>query len=227
MGFNIAIDGPAGAGKTTVAKKLAEKLGFTYVDTGAMYRAVGLYCLKWKIPTNNHAYVAKMLNHINIVIDQDEGQQMVYLNGSNVTGEIRTSAVSKAASDVGTIPEVREKLVAMQKRMAEEADVVMEGRDTCNSVLPHAQVKIFLTATPDERAKRRYLELTDKNVSCTLEEVKNDLKERDYQDTHREISPLRQMPGTIQIDSTDMSIDDVVQMITELVECGGNKKCIE
>lgn len=227
MGFQIAIDGPAAAGKTTAAKEVASQLGFIYVDTGAMYRAIALYCIENGLPMKDRSVMSKAVEDIDITIGQDNGMQMVYLNGRNVTGNIRTAAVGNGASDVSTVPEVRAKLVAIQKKMAETADIVMEGRDICTSVLPGAQVKIFLTASVDERARRRYQELEDKGMPCELEELKEDIMRRDYQDTHRDVSPLRKAPGAVEIDSTDISANDVAKMIVELARMGGTKKVIE
>lgn len=213
MGFAIAIDGPAAAGKTTAAKKIAEKLECVYIDTGAMYRAFGLYCLRNGISTKDSAAVAAACDNINIDVRQNGATQKIYLNGKDVTGSIRTQEVGNAASDVGTVPEVRTKLVALQQKMAETADVVMEGRDICSSVLPGAQVKVFLTASVDVRAGRRYLELAGKGTVLPLEKVKEDLIKRDYQDTHRDISPLMKVPGAVEIDSSGMTADDVVAKI--------------
>lgn len=227
MGFQVAIDGPAAAGKTTAAKKIAQELGFTYIDTGAMYRAVGLYCQQNEIDTKDHEAVKSALDSIDISIQHGECVQLVFLNGRNVTGRIRTSAIGNMASDVGIIPEVRKKLVSIQKKMAKESNVIMEGRDICTNVLPDAQVKIYLTASINERAKRRHQELADKNLPCTLEELEEELRQRDHQDMNRKVSPLRKAPGAVEIDSTDMSADDVAKMIVELVRRGGTRKVVE
>lgn len=213
MAFAIAIDGPAAAGKTTAAKMVAEKLECVYIDTGAMYRAFGLYCLRNGIPAKDPAAVAAVCGSVNIDVRQDAGMQKIYLNGRNVTDDIRTQEVGEAASDVGTVPEVRAKLVALQQEMARTANVVMEGRDICSSVLPDAEVKVYLTASVDIRAGRRHRELADKGTVLPYEELREDLIKRDYQDMHREVSPLVKVPEAVEIDSSGMPVDDVVAKI--------------
>lgn len=213
MGMQIAIDGPAGAGKSTVSKKVAQELGFVYVDTGAMYRAMGLYLMRNNIEISDIEKVKEACNDVDIFIAYEKGMQIVYLNGENVNGLIRTEEAGKMASDCGTVPEVRQKLVELQKEMADTMNVVMEGRDICTSVLPNAQVKIYLTASTKERARRRCQQLMDKGLPHDEKEIEKDIVERDYQDMNRAISPLKQADDALLIDSSDMTIDSVVNVI--------------
>ena len=180
--MKIAIDGPSGAGKSTIAKIVAKNLGYVYIDTGAMYRAIGLYAIKNSIDTKS-SDIVPYLNDISIDITYVEGEQQIFLNGKNVSSEIRTPEVSIAASDVGTIKEVREKLVDIQRNLAQSVDVIMDGRDVGTHVLPDAEIKIFLTASAEKRAERRFVELKEKGVDCTFEEVLEDMKLRDKNDT--------------------------------------------
>lgn len=215
--LKIAIDGPAGAGKSTVAKKIAEKMKIVYIDTGAMYRAVGLAAVSAGIDPKNKEAVKGILCDIKIEIAHGDDGQLVYLNGRDVTKEIRTPEISVAASDVAVIGEVREKLVELQRRLAEKTDVVMDGRDIGTYVLPDADVKIFLTASADERARRRYAELAEKGEKCSLEEVKRDMEYRDKNDSGRSIAPLKPAADSILADTTGKTLDESVDMILELV----------
>lgn len=215
--LKIAIDGPAGAGKSTVAKKIAEKMKIVYIDTGAMYRAVGLAAVSAGIDPKNKEAVKGILCDIKIEIAHGDDGQLVYLNGRDVTKEIRTPEISVAASDVAVIGEVREKLVELQRRLAEKTDVVMDGRDIGTYVLPDADVKIFLTASADERARRRYAELAEKGEKCSLEEVKRDMEYRDKNDSGRSIAPLKPAEDSILADTTGKTLDESVDMILELV----------
>ena len=213
MGMNIAIDGPAGAGKSTIAKRIAKELSFIYVDTGAMYRAMAYFFLQ------NHTDQADFgtaCQDADITIKYENGEQVVYLNGENVNGVIRTEAVGNMASVSSANPQVRAKLVELQQKLAANADVVMDGRDIGTCVLPDAPLKIYLTASVETRAQRRYRELCDKGISCDLQAIMKDIEERDYRDMHREISPLRQADDAVLVDSSDMTIDEVVACIIGL-----------
>lgn len=213
MSMNIAIDGPAGAGKSTIAKKLAKKLGFIYVDTGAMYRAMAYYFLSNEIAVENQEAIATVCPDVAVTISYEAGEQQVILNGENVNSKIRTEEVGNMASATSIYPVVREKLVELQRQLAATADVIMDGRDIGTCVLPDAQVKIYLTASSATRAKRRYEELTLKGNKCNLAEIEKDIIERDYRDMHRETSPLMQAEDAVLVDSSQMSIDEVVETI--------------
>ena len=208
MSMNVAIDGPAGAGKSTIARRVAEKLGYVYVDTGAMYRAMALFFLNKEIDVSDARAIEKACDDIEISI--------VY--GEDVTGRIRDEKVGNTASVTSTYGCVREKLVALQRQLASRADVIMDGRDIGTCVLPEAQVKVYLTASVEVRAKRRYQELEKKGEACRLEEIEQDIRERDERDMHRKISPLRQAEDAILVDSSDMTIDQVVERIVALCE---------
>ncbi len=216
MGFAIAIDGPAAAGKSTVSKIIADRMEFVHIDTGAMYRAMGLFLLQEGIDTKDKEAVSKECLKPVISIDFKDGKQIVRVGGMNVTNLIRTEAVSQAASDIATVSEVRRVLVTQQRKIAETRDVVMDGRDICTSVLPNAQVKIYLDAPRDIRAGRRYLELTEKGIECDLEQVKRDMEQRDYQDMNREISPLHKAVDAYYIDTGFMSAEEAAGQILKI-----------
>lgn len=217
--ISIAIDGPAGAGKSSVSKAVAKKLGFVYIDTGAMYRTVALNAIRRGIDCRKEPEkVVEALKDAEIEIKYLQETQHIYLNGEDVSGEIRTEQVSVGASDVAVISEVRKKLVSMQQEMAKNANVIMDGRDICNHVLPKAQVKIFLTASVDERASRRFDEMTEKGVKCDFEELKREIEYRDRNDSEREEAPLRQAPDAVLLDTTGMTFDEVVKKVTEMAE---------
>ncbi len=218
MSMNIAIDGPAGAGKSTIAKKLAKELGFIYVDTGAMYRAMAYYFLQNGIASDDEAAIAKACPAVDVTIAYENGEQQVLLNGENVNGVIRTEQVGNMASATSVYPVVRKKLVELQQELAAKADVIMDGRDIGTCVLPNAQVKIYLTASSKTRATRRYEELTAKGESCDLEEIEKDIIERDYRDMHRETSPLKQAEDAVLVDSSELTIDEVVTAIREIYQ---------
>lgn len=215
--MNIAIDGPAGAGKSTIAKLLAAKLGILYLDTGAMYRAVGLKALNTGVDISDEAAVEKMLTDTKIDVTQENGVQHVYLDGNDVSSAIRENAVSKAASDISAVPCVRYKMVELQREIASRCDTVLDGRDIGTFVLPNAEYKIFLTASAEERAKRRYAELKAKGSTLTLEQIKDDIVKRDYNDSHRTLAPLKKADDATEVDTTAMSIDDVVGRIYAII----------
>ena len=217
MSFNVAIDGPAGAGKSTVAKAVAKEKGFIYVDTGAMYRAMALYILRKGLDTNDEAAIGSVLDEIEISLGYEDGVQQVFLNGENVSGLIRTEEVGMATSNVSKHKPVREKMVALQQEVAKTTDVVMDGRDIGMWVLPNADVKIYLTASSYERARRRHKELAEKGGTKTLEEIEQDIIARDYQDMNRENSPLVQAPDAIYLDSSDMTLQQVIDAILALI----------
>jgi cytidylate kinase len=213
MGCNIAIDGPAGAGKSTIARRVAGELSFIYVDTGAMYRAMAYYLLGQGIDPNDAQAVAKACKGAEISIRYQQGEQQVLLNGENVNACLRTESVGNMASVTSANPQVREHLLSLQRNLAAENDVVMDGRDIGTTILPDAQVKIYLTASADTRAKRRSLELEEKGIPCDLEEIRRDIIERDERDMNRAVSPLRQAEDAVLVDSSEMGIDQVVECI--------------
>ena len=213
--FSIAIDGPAGAGKSTVAKAVAAGLNAMYLDTGAMYRAFGLYMLRRGAINDSSAIVAAV-NDVDITVEFIDGAQHIFLSGEDVTQAIREPEVSMAASDVSAVPEVRERMVALQRKIAEGHDVIMDGRDIGTKVLPNATLKIYMTASAEERAWRRCLELAQKGKPEPYEKVLEEMKARDYQDTHRAASPLRPADDAIIVDTTDMSLEENVAEIKRL-----------
>ena len=216
MGYNVAIDGPAGAGKSTIAKLVAKKKGYIYVDTGAMYRGLALHFLDQGIHAQETDKVIKACQNAQVTIRYEEGVQQVYLNGKNITSRLREEEVGNMASVTSAIPEVRAKLLELQQNLAHTQDVIMDGRDIGTCVLPNADVKVFLTASVETRAKRRYQELQEKGIACDLEEIKSDIQERDHRDMTREIAPLKQAEDAYLVDSSDMTIDEVVDAIVEL-----------
>lgn len=216
--ISVAVDGPAGAGKSSVSKAAAKDMGFTYIDTGAMYRAAALFAIENGINIkNDRKNLVSRLDEIKIDIKYADDSQRVYLCGTDVTERIRREDVSVGASDVATIPEVREKLVQIQQNMAKSANVIMDGRDICEHVLPNAQVKIFLTASVESRAKRRYNELKDKGVDCDLDKIKTDILYRDKNDSTRKVSPLKQSEDATLLDTTGLSFCEAVEKVKELI----------
>lgn len=211
--INVAIDGPSGAGKSTISKMVAEKLGITYIDTGAMYRAVALYAYRKGIDVNDQERVVPLLDDVDISFELKDGQKIILLNGEDVSQAIREHYVSKLASDVSKIPQVRKFLVAMQRKIAETTDVVLDGRDITSYVLPNAKFKFYLTATAEERATRRYKELTAKGQEVDFDRILNDIIDRDYNDMNRDFAPLVQTQDSVYIDSTHLSIDEVAAII--------------
>jgi cytidylate kinase len=218
MTYNIAIDGPAGAGKSTIAKKLAADLGYIYVDTGAMYRAMAYHFLQNGIDAKDEAAIAAECPNVDVTIRYEDGEQQVLLNGENVSGVIRNEEVGNMASATSVYPVVRTKLVELQRQLAAKENVIMDGRDIGTVVLPNANVKIYLTASSAVRAQRRYDELTAKGVSCDLKEIEQDIIDRDYRDMHRETSPLKQADDAVLLDTSELDIDGVVAAMKKIVE---------
>lgn len=216
--INVAIDGPAGAGKSTVSRAAAKAIGFIYVDTGALYRAVGVNALRKGIDTKDKAAVAASLSDISVDLVFENGEQKVLLNGENVSSEIRTPPASMAASDVSAVPEVRAFLFDLQRDIAKRNNCIMDGRDIGTVVLPDAKVKIFLTASPEERATRRYKELIEKGSDVKYEDVLAELIQRDYNDSHREIAPLKPAEDGVILDTTGLSLEESVNEIIKTVK---------
>lgn len=220
MSYQIAIDGPAGAGKSTIARKVAEEKGFIYVDTGAMYRAMAYYLLTQKVDMTDAEAIGENCEKADITLCYENGEQVVLLNGENVNGVIRSEEVGKMASVSSPNPKVRERLTLLQKELANTNNVVMDGRDIGTCVLPNANVKVYLTASAKVRAKRRYDELSAKGIDCDIARIEADIVTRDEQDMNREIAPLKQAEDAILIDSSNMTIDEVAAVILNLCERG-------
>lgn len=222
MSYNIAIDGPAGAGKSTIAKKVARNLDFIYVDTGAMYRAIALYLLRNQVETENEERISHFAKLANVELTYINGEQQVILNGENVSGFIRTEQVGNMASVAAKNEDVRAQLLDLQRNLAQRENVIMDGRDIGTHVLPNADLKIYLTASSKVRANRRYKELQEKGIECNLEEIEQDIIARDKQDMERKIAPLKQAEDALLLDSSDMTIQEVVDKIVALFRenCG-------
>jgi cytidylate kinase len=218
MSYAIAIDGPAGAGKSTIAKLVAKELGYVYVDTGAMFRAMGIYFMDNGVDADDEDGINSAVDKVVVSITYVAGEQQVLLNGDNVTGRLREEAVGKAASRISRYASVRKKLLELQRELALSTNVVMDGRDIGTTVLPNAQTKLYLTASVEARAKRRYDELVAKGETADLASIKADIENRDYQDMHREISPLRQAEDAVLLDTSDMDIPQVVDAVRKLVK---------
>lgn len=216
MIYNIAIDGPAGAGKSTIARRVAKELSFIYVDTGAMYRAMALYLLRRKVNRDDTEQIGNICQDAEISIEYQNGEQIVLLNGENVNSYLRTEEVGNMASVSSAVPRVREKLLSLQRKLAKDMSVVMDGRDIGTTILPDADVKIYLTASSLTRARRRYLELQEKGTVCNLDDIQKDIEERDQRDMSREISPLRQAEDAVLVDSSDLTIQQVVDRILQI-----------
>lgn len=217
--ISVAIDGPAGAGKSTIARRLAGELGFRYVDTGAIYRTVAYFMDLWGVSPKDVDGVNRYIDELTVGIEyDDEGVQHMLMNGMDVTGDIRTPEISQKASLISAHAVVRDMLLDMQQNMAEEYDVVMDGRDIGSVVLPKATVKIFLTASPEVRAKRRYQELLEKGQKASYEQVLRDVQQRDYQDTHRDIAPLKMCRDSVKVDTSEMDLEQSVAAIRKIVE---------
>ena len=216
--YAVAIDGPAGAGKSTISREAAKQLGFLYVDTGALYRTVALDMIRNNIDVSDKTAVCARLPMIKVAFGYENGEQQVYLNDENVSGQIRTPQVSSAASTVSAIGEVRQFLFEQQQNIAKENNIIMDGRDIGTVVLPNAQVKIFLTADVKERARRRFVELKEKNDPATFDEVLEDMKQRDYNDTHRPVAPLRQAEDAVLVDTTELDYNGSVAAILAVIK---------
>lgn len=216
MSYQIALDGPAGAGKSTIAKAVAKELSFVYVDTGAMYRAMALLVVRNGLDISDEDAVSELCEKANVSITYSEGEQVVMLNGENVNGFIRQPEVGDTASAISVYKRVRAKLVALQQELAVSENVIMDGRDIASCVLPNADLKIYLDADVTVRAKRRVKELTEKGIECNLQEIEEQMKERDYRDMHRENSPLVKVPEAVVVDSSYMSADEVTKEIIRL-----------
>lgn len=217
--ISVAIDGPAGAGKSTIARRLAGELGFRYVDTGAIYRTVAYFMDLWGVSPKDVDGVNRYIDELTVGIEyDDEGVQHMLMNGMDVTGEIRTPEISQKASLISAHAVVRDVLLDMQRNMAEEYDVVMDGRDIGSVVLPKATVKIFLTASPEVRAKRRYQELLEKGQKASYAQVLRGVQQRDYQDTHRDIAPLKMCRDSVKVDTSEMDLEQSVAAIRKIVE---------
>jgi len=217
--IRIAIDGPAGAGKSTIARMLSQKLGIIYLDTGAMYRAVALKAIREGIDTKNREELAQLVQNISIEIKYNGNEQVIYLDGEDVSSKIRTPEVSVGASNVATIPEVRLKMVELQRKIAKSSSVVMDGRDIGTYVLPDADLKIFLTASVEERAKRRYKEQIEKGIrDISLEEVMRDIEYRDLNDANREFAPLAKAEDAIELDTTNMTAQEAADKIMSYIK---------
>ena len=216
MAYNIAVDGPAGAGKSTIAKAVAKRLNLIYVDTGAMYRALALFMVRQRIDLQDTRQIIGKCQEADVTIRYEDGVQVVCPNGENVNAYLRTEETGNAASVISVIPEVREKLLELQRRLAAENDCIMDGRDIGTCVLPNAQMKIYLTASSAVRAKRRYDELTAKGETPDIKKIQADIEERDYRDMHREASPLKQAEDAVLVDTSDMTVDEVIEKIVSL-----------
>lgn len=216
MGYNVAIDGPAGAGKSTIAKLVAKKKGYIYVDTGAMYRGLAIHFLDKGIQPQETEKVIEACKDAEVTIAYEDAVQHVYLNGKDISSRLRNEEVGNMASVTSAIPEVRKKLLELQQNLAKTQNVIMDGRDIGTCVLPHADVKVYLTASVETRAKRRYQELQEKGEDCNLEEIAHDIEERDRRDMTREIAPLKQAEDAVLVDSSDMTIAEVVKTIVDL-----------
>ena len=214
---SVAIDGPAGAGKSTLARRLAAEMGYIYVDTGAMYRAIGLYALRAGKDPKDNAAVNTLLPQIKLRLASIEGEQHIYLREEDVSTAIRTEAAGMAASAVGANPAVRAFLLELQREMAKKQDVLMDGRDIGTVVLPHATVKIFLTAAPEARARRRWKEYQEKGVDISFEKVLEDVKQRDYQDTHREAAPLKQADDAVLLDTSELNFEQSLDAMKQII----------
>lgn len=216
MGYNVAIDGPAGAGKSTIAKLVAKEKGYIYVDTGAMYRGLAIHFLDKGIQPQETEKVIEACKDAEVTIAYEDAVQHVYLNGKDISSRLRNEEVGNMASVTSAIPEVRKKLLELQQNLAKTQNVIMDGRDIGTRVLPHADVKVYLTASVETRAKRRYQELQEKGEDCNLEEIAHDIEERDRRDMTREIAPLKQAEDAVLVDSSDMTIAEVVKTIVDL-----------
>ena len=213
----LAIDGPAGAGKSTIARAVSRELGWIYVDTGAMFRAVALFFLREGISADDAEGIRERIGGVNVTLGHENGEQQVFLNGENVSGLIRTEEVGNMASACSVYPEVRQKLLELQRSLAEQQPVLMDGRDIGTVVLPDADTKVYLTASVEVRARRRFRELMEKGAACDIAEIEKDIRERDWRDMHRETAPLKQAEDAVLVDSSDMTAAEVTEKILSMV----------
>lgn len=216
--MNVAIDGPAGAGKSTIARKTAYNIGYIYVDTGAIYRTLALACIRQGADADDEEAVSSVCRSVNVELKHIDGEQVMLLNGENVNEYIRTEEVSRMTSSVSAYKEVRQQLIDLQRNIAAKENVIMDGRDIGTFVLPNAEVKIYLTASVSTRAKRRYLEQKEKGIECTIEEIEADIEKRDYRDMNREIAPLKKADDAVEIDTSDMTIGQVTDTIEKIIK---------
>ena len=216
MGFNIAIDGPAGAGKSTIARRTAQELSFIYVDTGALYRALAVFLVDEGVSPEDTEKVNEAVKSVKVLIAYENGEQQVLVNGKNVTDRLRAESVGNMASTISAIPAVRAALLDLQRDLAKAHDVLMDGRDIGTNVLPDAELKIYLTASVETRAERRYRDLQEKGVEKPLSEIKKEIEERDHRDMTRAIAPLKQAEDAVYLDTSHMNIDEVVEAIRKL-----------
>lgn len=216
--INIAIDGPSGAGKSTLARRTAQELGYIYVDTGAMYRAIGLYVLRRGIAADDKAAVVACLPEITVDIGYQDGVQRIFLNGEDVSGSIRTEAVSQYASAVSAVPEVRAHLMGLQRSLAARSSVIMDGRDIGTVILPDADIKIYLTASEEDRAMRRFLELKEKGQEVDYDSVLENIRQRDWNDMHRDVAPLRQAEDAIVVDTSGIGLEESARLLRDTIE---------
>lgn len=216
--MNVAIDGPAGAGKSTIAKKTAYNLGYIYVDTGAIYRTLALACIRKGIDAEDEANVSSVCRSVKVELKYIDGSQVMLLDGENVNDYIRTEDVSRMTSSISVYKAVREQLIDLQRDIAKRENVIMDGRDIGTNVLKNAEVKIYLTASVKTRAERRYKEQTEKGIKCTIEEIEEDIEKRDYRDMHREIAPLKKADDAVEIDTSDMTIEQVTETIENIIK---------
>ena len=217
--INVAIDGPAGAGKSTISRKAASELGFIYIDTGALYRTVGLNALRKGADINDaSSVIATLTDDLKVELKFVDGEQRMFLNGEDVSDKIRTPEVSSAASKTSAVPEVRKFLFDLQKQLAKENNCIMDGRDIGTVVLPDADVKIFLTASPEARAERRYLELKEKGMDVKYEDVLSDMIKRDYDDSHRAIAPLKQADDAVLCDTSELNLEESIELIIRTIK---------
>ena len=218
MSYNVAIDGPAGAGKSTIAKAVAKKKNLIYVDTGAMYRAIALYLIRNGVKAEENELISEKCKEADVTIEYVDGKQVVFLNGEDVNGFIRTEEVGSMASSSSTNQDVRKRLLGLQRELAEKNDVIMDGRDIGTNILPNAQAKIYLTASIEVRAKRRYDELVAKGMECDYEEIKKEIAIRDERDMNREIAPLRQAKDAVLLDSSELSVEEVKERMIQIIK---------
>lgn len=216
--MNVAIDGPAGAGKSTIAKIVAKEMGYVYVDTGAIYRTLALACIRNGLNAEDEQNISRICRNVKVELKYIDGEQVMLLDNENVNSLIRTEEVSRMTSSISVYKDVREQLIDLQREIAKKENVIMDGRDIGTFVLPNAEVKIYLTASAATRAKRRYDEQQAKGIECTLKEIEDDIKKRDYRDMHREIAPLKKAGDAVEIDTSEMTVNQVAEAIEDIIK---------